>query len=247
MATCVPALAIALSYMLIVVMANGLGVLIVMTLHRFGQAAVGSPPVAQVTVDVLGILLTCLVCTAVLGVKEGDAAAQRPDDQIYCQFSSLSSPTNPLATLKAAFHAPARLQPSPPRVPLSIVWPTAAEVCASVEGYGAGGALPSAQKNVDKVPREMLCRWTTDEPSSDFVTARHRAMGHIKTWTRVSGDGTTVRWSILTSANLSGGAWGNMRDGGRTLFIMHWELGVPVAPSDISPRTSDPDSPAPCR
>ena len=49
--------------------------LIVMTLHRFGQAAVGSPPVAQVTVDVLGILLTCLVCTAVLGVKEGDAAA----------------------------------------------------------------------------------------------------------------------------------------------------------------------------
>lgn len=74
-ATDMDALAIALSYMLIVVMANGLGVLIVMTLHRFGQAAVGSPPVAQVTVDVLGILLTCLVCTAVLGVKEGDAAA----------------------------------------------------------------------------------------------------------------------------------------------------------------------------
>ena len=63
------ALAIALSYMLIVVMANGLGVLIVMTLHRFGQAAVGSPPVTQVTVDVLGILLTCFVCTAVLGVR----------------------------------------------------------------------------------------------------------------------------------------------------------------------------------
>ena len=26
---------------------------------------------------------------------EGDAAAQRPDDQIYCQFSSFSSPTTP--------------------------------------------------------------------------------------------------------------------------------------------------------
>ena len=163
--------------------------------------------------------------------KEGDAAAQKPTDKIYCQFSSLSSPTNPLATLKAAFHAPARLQPSPPRVPLSIVWPTAAEVCASVEGYGAGGALPSAQKNVDKAPREMLCRWTTDGPSSDFVAARRRAMGHIKTWTRVSGDGATVRWSVLTSANLSGGAWGTVRDGGRTLFIMHWELGVLVTPS----------------
>lgn len=67
-ATDLDALAIALSYMLIVVMANALGVLIVMTLHRFGQAAVGAPPVAQVTVDVLGILLTVLVCSAVLGV-----------------------------------------------------------------------------------------------------------------------------------------------------------------------------------
>ncbi|CAH0366895.1 unnamed protein product [Pelagomonas calceolata] len=167
---------------------------------------------------------------AALLANEGDAAAQKPTDKIYCQFSSLSSPTKPLAVLKAAFHAPKRLCPSPPEVDLSIVWPTAAEVCASVEGYGAGGALPSAQKNVDKAPREMLCRWTKDG-SSDFVTARRRAMPHIKTWTRVSGDGSTVRWSVLTSANLSGGAWGNVRDGGRTLFIMHWELGVLVTPS----------------
>ena len=168
---------------------------------------------------------------AALLAKEGDAATQRPDDKIPCQFSSLSSPTKPLAVLKAAFHAPKPLSPRPPEVGLSIVWPTAEEVRVSVEGYGAGGALPSAQKNVDKVPREMLCRWTTDGPSSDFVTARRRAMGHIKTWTRVSGDGSTVRWSVLTSANLSGGAWGNVRDGGRTLFIMHWELGVLVTPS----------------
>ena len=31
-----------------------------------GLAAVGAPPVVQVVVDVLGITLTCLVCTAVL-------------------------------------------------------------------------------------------------------------------------------------------------------------------------------------
>merc|ERR1719424_1524869 len=55
-ATDLDALAIALSYMLIVVMGNTLGVLIAMTLHRCGQAAVGSPPVTQVVVDVLGIL-----------------------------------------------------------------------------------------------------------------------------------------------------------------------------------------------
>ena len=43
---------------------------------------------------------------AALLAKECDAAAQKPDDEIICQFSSLSSPTKPLAVLKAAFHAP---------------------------------------------------------------------------------------------------------------------------------------------
>lgn len=65
-ATNADAFAIALSYTLIVVMANGLGVCITMALHMFGKAAVGSPPVVQVLVDVIGISLTCLVCSAVL-------------------------------------------------------------------------------------------------------------------------------------------------------------------------------------
>ena len=60
------ALAIALSYTLIIVMANALGVVVALTLHLCGLAAVGAPPVVQVVVDVLGITLTCLVCTAVL-------------------------------------------------------------------------------------------------------------------------------------------------------------------------------------
>ena len=65
-ATNLDALAIALSYTLIIVMANALGVVIALTLHLCGLAAVGAPPVVQVVVDVLGITLTCLVCTAVL-------------------------------------------------------------------------------------------------------------------------------------------------------------------------------------
>ena len=163
--------------------------------------------------------------------KEGDAAAQKADDRIFCQFSSFPNPAPKLlAALTNAFHAPKPLCPPPPKVALSLVWPTAPEVCASVEGYGAGGALPSAQKNIDKAPRELLYRWTKDG-SSDFVAARRRAMPHIKTWTRVSGDGSTVRWSVLSSANLSGGAWGNVQQGGKQLFVMHWELGVLVTPS----------------
>ena len=65
-ATNLDALAIALSYTLIIVMANALGVVVALTLHLCGLAAVGAPPVVQVVVDVLGITLTCLVCTAVL-------------------------------------------------------------------------------------------------------------------------------------------------------------------------------------
>jgi len=67
-ATDLDAMAIALSYMLIVVMANAIGVIVVMTLHRCGMAAVGSPPVVQVVVDVLGITVTMLVANAVLGI-----------------------------------------------------------------------------------------------------------------------------------------------------------------------------------
>ena len=169
--------------------------------------------------------------------KDGDAAAQRPDDQIYCQFSSFSSPTNPLAALSAAFHAPKPLNPPPPRVPLSIVWPTAAEVCASVEGYGAGGALPSAQKNVDKAPREMLCRWTKDG-SSDFVTARRRDAAHQDLDARV---GRRLYFDGVSHVGEpSGGAWGTC---GRrpTLHIMHWELGVPARPD---PGRAAPDDAA---
>ena len=56
-------------------------------------------------------------------------------------------------------------------------------------------------------------------------------MPHIKTWTRVSSDGRDVRWSLLTSANLSGGAWGQRQKNDTQLFVMHWELGVLVTPS----------------
>lgn len=65
-ATNADAFAIALSYTFIIIMANALAVCITMCLHLFGKAAVGGPPVVQVLVDVCGISMTCLVCSAVL-------------------------------------------------------------------------------------------------------------------------------------------------------------------------------------
>lgn len=170
---------------------------------------------------------------AALLANESDAASQRADDEIYCQFSSFSRPAPKLlAALSAAFHAPKPLGRPPPKVPLFLVWATKTEVRDSVEGYGAGSCMPSALKNVREAPRGMLRRWTKDG-SSDFVAARCRAMPHIKTWTRVSGDGKDVRWSLLSSANLSGYAWGNHQVNNTQLFCGHWELGVLVTPSII--------------
>lgn len=60
------ALAISISYTIIIVMANALAVCVTMFLHLFGREAVGSPPVVQVLVDVLGITISCVVCSALL-------------------------------------------------------------------------------------------------------------------------------------------------------------------------------------
>ena len=72
-ATDIDALTISISYALIVLMANAIGVVVVLTLHQLDMAAVGSPPVVQVLVDVLGIITTMLVATAILG--DGEEAA----------------------------------------------------------------------------------------------------------------------------------------------------------------------------
>ena len=73
-ATDVDALTIALSYMAIVTMANAIGVVAAITLHRWDMAAVGAPPVVQVTVDVLGVMITMLIAQAVLGDEPESAA-----------------------------------------------------------------------------------------------------------------------------------------------------------------------------
>jgi len=71
----VDAIAIALSYTLIVVLANAIAVVTVLTLDRYGHAAVGSPPVVQVLVDVLGITVACFVALIVYSLAPDAADA----------------------------------------------------------------------------------------------------------------------------------------------------------------------------
>ena len=66
----VDALTIATAYATIVLMANAVGVLVAMLLHRCDVAAVGAPPVVQVVVDVLGVTVTMIIAQTILGDNE---------------------------------------------------------------------------------------------------------------------------------------------------------------------------------
>ena len=71
-ATKLDALAIALSYCTIIVVAVATAVLVTFILQYVGKsrlAATGAAPTTQVLVDVLGIVVVCLICMALLGVN----------------------------------------------------------------------------------------------------------------------------------------------------------------------------------
>ena len=58
-------------------------------------------------------------------------------------------------------------------------------------------------------------------------------MPHIKSYTRISPDQTKIPWFVLTSANLSKGAWGTTAKTGVSHYIMNYEAGVVFIPKFI--------------
>ncbi|KAM5588614.1 tyrosyl-DNA phosphodiesterase 1 [Rosa sericea] len=104
------------------------------------------------------------------------------------------------------------LGPGEPR----IIWPTVEDVRCSIEGYAAGNAVPSPVKNVEKdFLKKYWARWKASH------TGRCRAMPHIKTFTRYSGQ--KLAWFLLTSANLSKAAWGALQKNNSQLMIRSYE------------------------
>ncbi|KAG0545190.1 hypothetical protein BDA96_02G340400 [Sorghum bicolor] len=107
-----------------------------------------------------------------------------------------------------------------------IVWPTVEDVRCSIEGYAAGSCIPSPQKNVEKdFLKKYWSRWKADH------VGRCRAMPHIKTFTRYSGQ--NIAWFLLTSSNLSKAAWGALQKNNTQLMIRSYELGVLFLPQTL--------------
>jgi hypothetical protein len=63
-----------------------------------------------------------------------------------------------------------------------------------------------------------------------MAQGRHRAMPHIKSYVRAAEDGE-VAWCIITSANLSNSAWGQLQLKDEQLQIRHYELGCLFTPT----------------
>ncbi|ONM57972.1 Tyrosyl-DNA phosphodiesterase 1 [Zea mays] len=110
-----------------------------------------------------------------------------------------------------------------------IVWPTVEDVRCSIEKYSF-----SREIFLYRVANGVV---SVKEPRNDkglFWPCHSdifRAMPHIKTFTRYSGQ--NIAWFLLTSANLSKAAWGALQKNNTQLMIRSYELGVLFLPQTL--------------
>ncbi len=136
---------------------------------------------------------------------------------------------------------------------MSIVFPTAQEIRASLTGYSAGASIhmktqsPAQAKQLSFL-HPMLCHWDgfpsqdhldarlQPRPPSDYeIQARKAGRGsaapHIKTYIRFSdASKQSIDWAMVTSANLSTQAWGAAPNASGEVRICSYEIGVVVWP-----------------
>lgn len=183
-----------------------------------------------------------------LSLKGEHAVPATEHPHIVCQCSSV-------ATLKAGWlqeallRAVKAMQPNAKHT-LSIVYPTAPDIAASLSGYANGPSIhmkietAAHQKQVAGL-RPHLCRWTRGVKEHAF---RELAAPHVKTYISFQKEPTAeetpaINWALLTSANLSMQAWGSEakmapKEGQKAKYnsaeaevhIQSYELGVLVWP-----------------
>ncbi|GMH40675.1 hypothetical protein BSKO_08579 [Bryopsis sp. KO-2023] len=151
---------------------------------------------------------------------------------VICQFSSMGSLDAKWVTQE--FHSSVGCGKSvaggelqmPPKdaAGMQIVWPRVSEVRESIEGWAAGYSIPGYVKNVAKPFLRPFFHRYGGSPAG-----RQRAMPHIKTFVRYSGN--ELAWVLLTSHNLSKAAWGTLQKNNTQLMIRSYEMGVLFVPS----------------
>lgn len=156
-------------------------------------------------------------------------------DRIHAQVSSIASfgATDTYFTPVMACALNGQDRGSSGGVPVDIVFPTVENVKSSVNGYASGSSIhfkrqTGPQEKQLAYLRAQFCSWRA------IKAGRALAAPHIKTYIRVSENADRIRWLLLTSANLSKQAWGNLSKEGN-LWIQSFELGVLLHPALFDP------------
>ncbi|KAI5199363.1 hypothetical protein AUEXF2481DRAFT_682989 [Aureobasidium subglaciale EXF-2481] len=127
---------------------------------------------------------------------------------------------------------------------IRVIFPTADEIRRSLDGYQSGNSIhmkldSQMQKQQLKYMKPLLCKWAGDlDGNLDDVrqAGRRRAAPHIKTFIRFSDDSCkNIDWTLVTSANLSKQAWGEMANKQGDVNIKSFEIGVIVCPQWLAP------------
>jgi tyrosyl-DNA phosphodiesterase-1 len=133
-----------------------------------------------------------------------------------------------------------------------IVWPTEQEVLRSRASVLSGLALHwntsgkwyGYQRQYENM-KKYLYKWTNDSKNPEKSKAgRSNLSPHVKTYTVTEDNFKTIKWFLLTSANLSHQAWGKYK--AYNLFeytISSFEAGIFVAPELLN--VSNPNNETP--
>lgn len=139
-------------------------------------------------------------------------------------------------------------QTKPADAKFSIIFPTPSEIRSSLDGYESGASIHTKlqskqQQSQLSYLRPILCHWQHPSPSTNTTTSpspstigirkalRGPAAPHIKTYIRFRDEEKReIDWAMLTSANLSKQAWGDVVNKKGEIWIQSWETGVVVWP-----------------
>ena len=159
---------------------------------------------------------------------------------VVCQYSSMGSLTENWLTKEFLPSLTAGQGFQPQYTGMRFVFPTVGMVRNSWEGYKGGSSVPVPKKNWKDFLRRIngqdtLCEWDGGsgvKGRSGGATGRGRSVPHIKTYTRfLPGSPHRLPWFLVTSANLSKAAWGELQNGATQLGIRSYELGLLFLPS----------------
>jgi tyrosyl-DNA phosphodiesterase 1 len=147
--------------------------------------------------------------------------------------------------------------PSTSKPSYSIIFPTAASIRRSLDGYASGASIHTKIQSVAQgkqlaylkpylhhweIPSDdRLAASTTPDQSTLREAGRKNAAPHIKTYIRFKDETMeSIDWAMVTSANLSTQAWGAAPNTEGIVRISSFEIGVVIWPELFSAEGDPP-------